>query len=127
LPAFDAGTPIWQTFPRTCNVTIALARGDPRKVVLARASVIVKGGKHVPKEPYNPKTFSGWVQVHHFKWDAGVIERLRYRIRPEWQARYPWWVESQRLLDYFLANGLRFRPSDLTTIALNGAHFVAFG
>lgn len=71
LPAFDAETPIWQTFPRTCNFTIALARGDPRKVVLAR--------------------------------------------------------ESQRLLDYFLANDLRFRPSDITTIALNGAHFVAFG
>ena len=40
---------------------MALARGDPRKVVLARADVIVKGGKHtinIPFEKNAPATVS---------------------------------------------------------------------
>jgi hypothetical protein len=125
LPAFDPQTPIWDTFPRTCSVTTALASGDPRKVVLARASVVVSGGKHRPRSPHNPKTFTGWVQVHHFKWDATLLERLRYRVQPEWQAKHAWWVESQRLLDYFAANGSRFNPADLPEIKLGGPHFLA--
>ena len=35
-------------------------------------------------------------------------------------------VPARFLLDYFLANELRFRPSDLAPIPLAGAHFVAF-
>jgi hypothetical protein len=127
LAAFNAQTPVWETFPHTCNVTLALARGDPRKVVLARANVLVHGGKHAPKNAENLKTIHGWVQVHHFKWDATLLDRLRYRVRPEWRARFPWWVESQRLLDYFAANDSRFNPADLTPITLTGPHLISLG
>ena len=125
LPPFDPQTPSWDAFPRICNVTLALGAGDPRKVVLARAGVLLSGGKHFTRGHHNAKTFSGWVQVHHFKWDATLLERLRYRVRPEWRARFPWWVESQRLLDYFAAHDSRFDPADLTPIALTGSHFIA--
>jgi hypothetical protein len=126
LTAFDANTPVWNTFPRTCNVTLALAAGDPRKVVLARASVIVAGGKHAPISPAKLNTLRGWVQVHHFKWDAMLVERLRYRVRPEWRARFPWWVESQRILDYLTAHDFRFDPADLKPLNLQGAQLISF-
>ena len=126
LPAFDARTPVWNTFPRACNVTTALSGGDPRKVVLARAGVKVSGGKHVSIGMEKLKTIDGWVQVHHFKWDATVIDRLRYRVRPEWAARFPWWVESKRLLDYLIAHDLHFDPADIQRLDLNGPGYLLF-
>lgn len=125
LPAFDPQRSIWETFPRACNVTGALAKGDTRKVTLARGSLRLPGGKHFPPSDAALKTISGWVQVHHFKWDAALIERLRFRVRPEWRAKFPWWVESQRLLDYFDAHGQRFDLADVAPISLQGPHFVA--
>lgn len=125
LPAFDPQRSIWETFPRAYNVTSALARGEPRKVTLARGSLRLRGGKHLPHSDAPLKTISGWVQVHHFKWDAALIERLRFRVRPEWRAKFPWWVESQRLLDYFQAHGQRFDLADMTPISLQGPHFIA--
>jgi hypothetical protein len=126
LPAFDARASIWDTFPRTCNVTSALAAADPRKVVLARASVELSGGKHNVRRPPEHRCLAGWAQVHHFKWDATLLERLRYRVRPEWRERFPWWMESQRLLDYFAAHDSRFDPADLAPIVLNGRNFVDY-
>jgi len=124
LAAFDAQSPLWDTFPNAVNVTAALAQGDPRKVVFARASVRLSGGKH-QAIGRDLKTITGWVQVHHFKWDATLLGRLRYRVRPEWRARFPWWKESQRLLDYFAANDSRFNPADLAPIALTGRALMA--
>jgi hypothetical protein len=126
LPAFDGHTPIGDTFPRMCNVTTTVVAGDPRKVVLTRGDVKVIGGKHYVRDHSNPKTIAGWVQVHHFKWDAMVLERLRYRVRPEWRAKFPWWVESQRILDYFAINDMRFNPADLRPIVVNGSNLLAF-
>jgi len=125
LAAFDPQRSIWETFPRACNVTSALAKGDARKVTLARGSLRVQGGKHLPPSDAALKTISGGVQVHHFKWDAALIERLRFRVRPEWRAKFPWWVESQRLLDYFQAHDQRFDLADLAPISLQGPHFIA--
>jgi hypothetical protein len=126
LPVFDAKTRVWDAFPRTCNVTMALAGGDPRKVVLARANVRVRGGKHVSFGMENLNTIDGWVQVHHFKWDVTVIDRLRYRVRPEWAARFPWWVESKRLLDYLIAHDMRFDPADVQALNLTGPQYIDF-
>jgi hypothetical protein len=127
LPPFDPTTPLWDAFPRTCNVTAALAGGERRKVVLARAGVMIGGGKHFPIDMKTVKTIKGWVQIHHFKWDATLIERLRYRVTPEWQARFPWWVESQRLIDYLIAHDLHFDPADIEPICLDGPGYIALG
>src|ERR1022692_695095 len=125
LAAFDAKTPLWDIFPRTCNVTVALGGGDPQKVVLARPGVMLSGGKHFPIAMEKLKTIDGWVQIHHFKWDATLIERLRYRVRPEWKAKFPWWVESQRLIDYLIAHDLHFDPADLDPVDLVGPGYIA--
>jgi hypothetical protein len=125
LAAFDPQRSIWETFPRTCDVTNALAKAEPRKVTLARGSLPLRGGKHLPPYDGALKTISGWVQVHHFKWDAALLERLRFRVRPEWRDRFPWWVESQRLLDYFSAHQQRFDLADLASIEVQGTHFIA--
>lgn len=125
LPPFDSQKTLGETFPITCNVTAAIVRGEIRKVALARFPVRLAGGKHAPVADQPLKTITGWVQVHHFKWDAMLLERLRYRLRPECEGNFFWSEESRRLLAYFDANNSRFNPADLTPIALNGSHFIS--
>lgn len=126
LATFDPRRSIWETFPLACNVTSALAKADPRKVTLARGGLLLRGGgKHLPSGESGLKTISGWVQIHHFKWDAALLERLRFRVRPEWRAKFPWWVESQRLLDYFHEHEHRFDLADLVPIPFQGKAFIA--
>jgi len=124
LARFCPERSIWEAYPRTCSVTHALARADPRKVTMARGGIGVGGGKHALRNEVGRKTITGWTQVHHFKWDATVLDRLRYRVRPAWKAKCAWWTESQRLLDYFAAHDSRFDPADLAPIALQGPDFV---
>jgi hypothetical protein len=124
LAPFDPERSVWETFPRTFAVSAALAGADPRKVTLARGRIHVGDGNHFPLTNGSLRTLTGWVQVHHFKWNATLIERLRYWVRPEWQAKCSWWVEWKRLLEYFAAHGSRFDPADLTPITLQGAHFI---
>ena len=124
LAPFDPEGSIWETFPQTFSVSAALAGADPRKVTLARGRIRVSDGNHGPLTSGSLRTVTGWVQVHHFKWDATLPERLRYRVRPEWQAKFYWWVESKRLLDYFAVHGPRFDPADLIPITLQGPHFI---
>jgi hypothetical protein len=124
LAPFDPERAIWENFSQTFNVSAALAGADPRKVTLARGWIRVSDGNHFPLTNASLTTLRGWVQVHHFKWDATLIERLRYRLRPEWQAKCFWWVESKRLVDYFVAHGSRFDPTDLIPLTLQGPHFI---
>jgi hypothetical protein len=125
LPRFDPARSVWEQFPLCCNVTVALARAETRKVVLSRGDIRVTVGNHSvqPGETYT--TAKGWVQIRHFKWHAGVLELLAFRTQPEWRAKCYWWVESQRLLDYFTAHGGRFNLSDLQAIPLNGSQLMA--
>lgn len=135
LPPFDPARSVWEQFPVACLVTKDLAKGDTKKVVLARGWVQISHGSHVPsierplhsaalripREKYPQlRTAYGRVQVHHFKWDASVIERLRQRVTPEWKAKHSYWIESQRLLDYFEANGMKFDFADLTIVEIEG-------
>jgi hypothetical protein len=124
LPPFRPEHSIWETFPLACNVTQALAQGSQRKVVLTRGGIKVKGGKHQAEGEASLRTTTGWVQVHHFKWDATVVDRLQYRVRPEWKMQYSWWTEFQRTLDYFADHDSRFDPGDLKPIVLHGTHFL---
>ncbi len=127
LAQFEPERAIWETFPQTFNVGAALAGAATSKVGLARGRIEVSDGNHFPVTNASLRTLRGWVQVHHFKWDATLIERLRYRLRPEWQAKCPWWVVSKRLVDYLVARGSRFDPADLLPITLQGSHFIDVG
>jgi hypothetical protein len=42
-----------------------------------------------------------------------VVERLRARLTPAFRAKCPWWVESQRMLDYAASHGDRIDPADV--------------
>ena len=127
LAPFSPERPVWETYPIACDTNRRLGGGDPRKVAMARGDVVVTGGKHALVDTAGRRTIAGWVQIHHFKWDASVIERLRFRVRPEWRAKCPWWTESQQLLDYFAAHDGGFAAADMVPIRLPGNDFLRIG
>jgi hypothetical protein len=57
-------------------------------------------GNHYPVNEESLCYYSELVEVHHFKWDASVVDRLKRRLRPDFQAQCPWWTESKTILDF---------------------------
>ena len=70
------------------------------------------------------QTIGKWTQVHHFKWDATVKDRLTLRVLPAFRNHSMNWLESQRSLDYFEAHGGRFDPDDLKPLELPARDFI---
>jgi hypothetical protein len=103
LEPFDPTRSIWLQYPREYPVTRDVAGAETRKVTCGRASVRVAPGPHTVTNEKRLRYYADPVLVHHFKWDATVLGRLKARVLPEW--REQWWFESQRLLDFFERTG----------------------
>ena len=109
--ARDGGFPevrdesIWDQFPLGCVMTGAVLSGDPRKVVAAKGAVPLARGQHhaLSGEPCPGEEL--YIPVHHFKWTAGLAERLERRASAFRRTGLPIWGESARFVDYYRAQG----------------------
>lgn len=113
LPPVDSHAPIWGQFPIGAFVTYPISRGDPRKIVAAKGKVMLMGtGNHTARRGRACPITDYFVQVHHFKWVAGLDQTLRQRIQILRSIGDPVWIESRRFLDYFEAHGGRIDVRD---------------
>lgn len=84
------------TFPARTNISRDLIGVRTVKVMAAKPGVIVRPGRHGTKDrPFAGKTagiLDAGHLVHHFKWRAGVLERIRRRMK-ELPAEYNWYRE----------------------------------
>jgi len=96
---------IWEQFPLTALVTASLLGGEPRKVVAAKGSVVLHGGQHGAESGRGCPLEECHVPVHHFKWTAGIVERLRARVELLRQRGLPFGEESERFLRYVAEHG----------------------
>lgn len=85
------GLDLDKAYPLGGHLTHRLLRGDPRKIVLARANVPVSSGSHrAPGHRPDPDRLCA---VHHFKWRTGVADDLQRRVdrfsSGEWQEQSP--------------------------------------
>jgi hypothetical protein len=124
LPARDERISIWQQFPLACFLPTRFGGGERQKITFARGDLKLSNGNHYVRAGMLAQTFDKWTQVHHFKWDATVLERLAFRLRPAFRAHSPDWQESQRALDYFDAHGGRFDRDDLRPLDLPARDFI---
>jgi hypothetical protein len=144
LPRFDPMTSVWEQFPITCQFGLEVGGVLARKVAVSRGDVYLSTGNHylandaplmltptaerrlaaAPKREL--KRPNAWVQIHHFKWDGSVLDRLRFRLSPQWRAKCPWWIESDKLLTYFESNGGRFNSADLNIVDFPGDGLLFF-
>ena len=124
LPAWDARESVWKQFPIACFLPTRFGGGERQKITFARGDLTLSNGNHYVNACMLAQTIGKWTQVHHFKWDATVKERLAFRLLPAFRDHSKDWVESQRSLDYFDAHGGRFDPDDLKPLDLPARDFI---
>lgn len=84
--AADGGFPevgggsLWQQYPLAGSISAGLLKALPLKVALTHGSVELLSGQHGAPEGRQVPYERSSVQVHHFKWTASVVARLRERI-----------------------------------------------
>jgi hypothetical protein len=112
LRKFDPDESIFTQFPKRCYLTRDIANAPTRKVACSRALIKITPGNHYAVNDSLLKHHESVIEVHHFKWDASVLTRLRRRLEPDWRERCPWWTESKKLVDQIEQWGGRVLPPE---------------
>jgi hypothetical protein len=100
FPELQPDVSIWRQFPLGTDMTRAVLRGWIDKVMLHRPEVRLVPGHHDAYGGANIRFWAETCAVHHFKWDATVVPRLRRRLEEDWRRRCPWWTQSERALSW---------------------------
>ncbi len=101
LPPVAPGN-LWHQYPCVVRFTERILGGLVQKVILLRGHKQLGLGQHWINDG---TAFPEQGRIHHFKWHAHVLERMRerYAILSKQQAH--WSVESKRFLDYWQRHG----------------------
>lgn len=111
FPEVDLGTDIWQEFPLGGFFRYPMSGACPNKVCVMKGSVNVTPGQHYVDLGNGKNTWGiqgvdhpnrypleyGFVQVHHFKWDSTVVDRIKEvseTIQP-----YTHWSEYKKMYE----------------------------
>jgi len=96
-----------EQYPIECVLTDRILKGFTEKIMLARHEVWVSGGHHKAGAFSGGHVVGQWqdYRVHHFKWRAGLLERLRWALANVAAADSQWGQETQRLLEFVGAEG----------------------
>ena len=110
FPLVTNETNIWKEFPLAGYFRYPMSGACPNKVCVMKGSVDVTNGQHYAiidethvwgtKGVSHPLRYpigrgDGFIQVHHFKWDSTVLERLKEVSETE--KNYSFWEEYRRM------------------------------
>jgi len=108
FPLVKKETNIWESFPLAGFFRYPMSGAMPNKCCVMKGSVDVTPGQHFAvigdtdtwrERGWNhPKRYpikKGFVQVHHFKWDSTVLERLKEVS--ETKEDYSYWKEYRKM------------------------------
>lgn len=108
FPLVKQDTNIWESFPLAGFFRYPMSGAMPNKVCIMKGSVDVTPGQHFAviddtdtwreRGWFHPKRYpinKGLVQVHHFKWDSSVLERLKEVS--ETKEDYTYWKEYRKM------------------------------
>jgi hypothetical protein len=115
FPIIDESTNLWKTFPYGGFFRYPASDACPNKVCVMKGNVTLSNGQHYAvydgetvwgtegtKHPKRYPIEKGFIQVHHFKWDSTVIDRLREVS--EIQKDYTYWWEYKKMFDFLTEN-----------------------
>ena len=112
FPIVDSKTNIWEVFPYSGFFRYPLSGSCPNKVCVMKGKIQITNGQHYAHidgkdvwgeegvhHPlrYPPGRGEGFVQVHHFKWDSTVLERLKEVSETE--EDYTFWKEYKKMYE----------------------------
>ena len=110
FPIVDSETNIWEAFPYSGFFRYPLSGACPNKVCVMKGKIQITNGQHYAHIDgkdvwgeegvnhslrYPPGRGEGFVQVHHFKWDSTVLERLKEVSETE--EDYTFWEEYKKM------------------------------
>lgn len=105
LPPLLQHPSIFEQYPFQCSFTRHVVRGYYDKVMLMRnGQYPITPGHHATtqKHQFTSRPYYLTGKTYHFKWRAGVLERLRDRRNLYRKLGYAFAEESQRVLDFFV-------------------------
>jgi hypothetical protein len=100
-------------FPLCTHFTWGALGGLVSKVPVSRPGLRFRTGLHGVEGQEQLRAPPWWIPVDHFKWHAGVIERIRARLARGWGGE-PYLRECRAFLDRFVLDDGRI---DLTGVA----------
>lgn len=111
FPSFSCDRPIEDQFPLGCVFTYRVLGGFPLKIVAAKGHVAVSIGNHSAMNGVGCPISKCFVQVHHYKWMNGLIDRLQNRANNK-DAGEKYTAECKKFVKYFYDNNGRIDISD---------------
>jgi hypothetical protein len=112
FPPVDPARSLWSQFPLGGYVSYPLLGADPRKIVAVKGRVPVGQGHHHAAADAPCPIEEVFVPVHHFKWTAGLLDRLRARADEFRRQQVAHWTESERFVQYIEAHDGHIDLSD---------------
>lgn len=114
LKFIEKNVRIDQQFPHAAVLTEKIAQGSTRKVVALKKPLIPGRGHHdIIRKKRKARCCEFRLDVHHFKWDSLVTQRLKRRHHTYKKHRIRWHKESERLYRYFQQND-RVQPEEIS-------------
>ena len=101
--------PLWKQFPLGGSVLHPITGAAVNKVTLSRGTIRTCAGQHLALNGTMLSDQECYTQIHHFRWDASILKRLKYRIEKfennEWQLLWPdYLLEMHKTIEYFSNN-----------------------
>ena len=122
---------IWKEFPLAGSFRLPVSNACPNKTVVVKGDIQITNGQHYAmidgedtygdrwNHPLRYPIDKCFIQVHHFKWDLSVLDRLREvsRIKKD----YTYHEEYKKMFDYILDNNMKINIMDKRFMIENGS------
>lgn len=99
LTSIDPQVPLERQFPLGADLTKNILLGWVHKIVLMKAGVQLTNCAHAAVKNVWDGRFHAL--IHHYKWNAEVLERLKDRIETFRPRQMLWWRESERFMEFY--------------------------
>jgi len=131
FPTISDDSDIWKEFSLVGSFRHPISNACPNKTIIMKGDIRISNGQHYAiidgKDTYgerwnHPLRYpieKCFVQVHHFKWDSSVINRLRdvSRLKKE----YTYHEEYKKMFDYIVDNNFKIDVNDNRFVIENGS------
>ena len=131
FPKVTDDNDIWKEFPLVGSFRYPISNACPNKTVVVKGDIQITNGQHYAmidgedtygdrwNHPLRYPIDKCFIQVHHFKWDLSVLDRLREvsRIKKD----YTYHEEYKKMFDYILDNNMKINIMDKRFMIENGS------